>query len=87
MIASAVYILCALTSVGCAALLFRGYRRSRSRLLLWSFLCFIGLALNNIFLFLDQEVLLQVDLRLARVGPALLGMSLLVYSLIWDSRS
>ncbi|HEX2570685.1 MAG TPA: DUF5985 family protein [Polyangia bacterium] len=87
MIAAVVYLLCALTSIGCAALLFRGYRRSRSRLLLWSFLCFIGLALNNIFLFIDQEVLVHVDLRLARVVPALIGMSLLVYSLIWDSRS
>lgn len=87
MIAGAVYLLCALTSVGCAALLFRGYRRSGSRLLLWSFLCFIGLALNNIFLFVDQEVLIHTDLRLVRVVPALIGMSLLVYSLIWDSRS
>jgi hypothetical protein len=87
MIAGAVYLLCALTSMGCAALLFRGYRRSGSRLLLWSFLCFIGLALNNILLFVDQEVLIYVDLRLARVLPALLGMGFLVYSLIWDSRS
>jgi hypothetical protein len=87
MIAALVYVLCALTSIGCAALLFRGYRRSGSRLLLWSFLCFIGLALNNTFLFIDQEVLIHVDLRLVRVVPALLGMSLLVYSLIWDSRS
>jgi hypothetical protein len=87
MIAGTVYLLCALTSVGCAALLFRGYRRSRSRLLLWSFICFIGLGLNNILLFLDLEVFIEPDLRLARVLPALVGMGLLIYSLIWDSRS
>jgi hypothetical protein len=87
MIAGTVYLLCALTSVGCAALLFRGYRRSRSRLLLWSFICFIGLGLNNILLFLDLEVFIEPDLRLARVLPALVGLGLLIYSLIWDSRS
>jgi hypothetical protein len=87
MIAALVYLLCAFTSVGCAALLFRGYRRSRSRLLLWSFLCFLGLAVNNILLFIDLEVLTHVDLRHVRVLPALAGMGLLVYSLIWDSRS
>ena len=39
-----VYLLCAATSALCAALLVRSYRRSRSRLLLWSCLCFVGLA-------------------------------------------
>ena len=54
--AETVYVLCALTSILCAALLFRAYRGNRSRLLLWSTLCFVGLALNNVFLFVDIVV-------------------------------
>ena len=45
-----VYVLCALTSIACAVLLLRGYFRTRVRLLLWSGLCFVGLALNNALL-------------------------------------
>jgi hypothetical protein len=45
--AETVYILCALTSLACAVLLVRGYRRTPSRLLLLSSFCFVGLALNN----------------------------------------
>ena len=45
-----VYVLCALTSLACAILLLRGYFRTRVRLLLWSGLCFAGLALNNALL-------------------------------------
>lgn len=41
---AAVYILCGLTSVLCAVLLLRSYARKRVRLLLWSGLCFAGLA-------------------------------------------
>ena len=48
-----VYTLCAATSILCAWLLFRGYRRHRTRLLFWSALCFSGLALNNALLLFD----------------------------------
>ena len=48
--ASVVYALCALTSLACAVLLLRAYRRSWARLLFWSGLCFVGLALNNVLL-------------------------------------
>ena len=54
--AEVVYILCALTSLACAVLLIRGYRRSRSRLLLWSCLGFVALAANNVLLFVDLVV-------------------------------
>ncbi|HEX6099725.1 MAG TPA: DUF5985 family protein, partial [Thermoanaerobaculia bacterium] len=33
MFANLVYVLCALTTVACAVLLYRGYRRSHTRLL------------------------------------------------------
>ena len=85
MLANAIYILCALTSIVCAVLLVRGYRRSRVRLLFWSAWCFVGLALNNILLILDVRVLTQVDLEFWRAVPAVIGVSLLVYGLVWES--
>lgn len=81
-----VYGLCALTSVLCAILLLRGYLRSRVRLLLWSGLCFTGLALNNILLFIDVRVLPETDLSVVRTIPAVAGIAVLVYGLIWDMR-
>lgn len=80
------YSLCAITSIGCAVLLLRGYRRSRVRLLFWSGLCFIGLALNNVLLFIDVRVVPDVDLSLWRTIPAVLGVAVLLYGLIWETR-
>lgn len=83
--AEAVYVLCAVTSVACAALLARGYLRSRVRLLLWSSLCFVGLALNNLLLVVDLVIYRQGDLSLVRSASALAALSLLVFGLVWDS--
>lgn len=82
--AKAVFLLCALTSVTCALLLYRAFRSSRSRLLLWSALCFTGLAINNAMLVLDRVVFPGVDLSLWRQLPALGGIALLLYGLVWD---
>ena len=80
-----VYTLCALTSLLCAVLLLRGYRRSGMRLLLWSGLCFLMLAANNVILFLDLQVYGDaVDLGVLRQATALVGMGLLLYGLIWE---
>ncbi len=84
--ATAVYILCALTSLACAVLLLRGYWHNRVRLLFWSGLCFVGLAINNILLFVDVEIFPDIDLFMIRSLPALAGLGLLVYGLIWDSK-
>lgn len=81
-----VYALCALTSVACAVLLLRGYARSRVRLLLWSGICFIGLAINNIVLFVDVRLLPETDLSLIRSIPAVAGVLILVFGLIWETR-
>ena len=81
-----VYALCAITSVMCAVLLLRGYSSSRVRLLFWASLCFFGFALNNILLFVDLILLPQVDLFLWRTMPALVGVTLFLYGLIWESR-
>jgi hypothetical protein len=84
--AETVYSLCAILSIACAALLVRGYLRSRARFLMWSALCFVGLAANNILLFLDKVVFpTSVDLSLWRSAAALIAMLLLVIGLIWDA--
>lgn len=83
-VASVVYLLCAVTSLGCAMLLLRAYRRTSTRLLLWSGLCFVGLFINSALLVLDHRI--ATDLSIARTLPALVGVALLVYGLVWDSR-
>ncbi|MES2176874.1 MAG: DUF5985 family protein [Gemmatimonadota bacterium] len=80
-----VYALCALTSLGCAVMLLRGYRRSQLRLLLWSALCFACFALNNVLLIIDERVLPARDLSVVRSLPALVGIALLLYGLVWES--
>lgn len=80
-----VYALCALTSMIVAALLVRGFLRSRARLLLWSALCFVFLAVNNLLLFVDFS-LPMVDLSLWRAVPVVIGLALLIYGLVWEVR-
>ena len=85
---NAIYILCALTSISCSVLLIRAYFQTRARLLLWSSLCFVGLMINNLLLFLDKVVWPETDLPALVIGrnlAALVGLSLLVFGLIWDS--
>lgn len=84
MIGALVYALCALTSAACAFLLFRGYRNSGARLLFWAALCFVGLALNNTLVFIDEQLVLATDLSVWRSLPALAGIALFVYGLIWE---
>lgn len=80
-----VYVLCALTSLACSVLLLRGYRRTRTRLLLWSGLCFSGLFLNNILLLVNVGMVPNTDLSVVRALPSLVGIALLLYGLIWES--
>ena len=84
--AETVYLLCALTSSLCAALLFKGYRSSRTPLLFWASLCFGGLALHNVLLFVDLVLVPQVDFFYVRTGTALVSMLVLLYGLVWESR-
>lgn len=84
--ASAVYLLCTLTSLLCAALLLRGYLRGRRRLLLWSGLCFAGLTLSNALMFVDLALLPETpQLYTPRLVTAAAAMLLLVYGLVWDT--
>jgi hypothetical protein len=82
--AALVYLLCALTSLLCAGLLWRSYRKVRTGLLFWSALCFIGLAANNILLVVDMMVVEQIDLSLLRTVVSLVSMVVMLGSLIWE---
>ncbi len=78
------YLLCAATALVCSLLLLRGYRRSKTRLLLWCGLCFLALALDNLALFVDLVLLPETDLSLLPALAALVGIALLLYGLIWE---
>jgi hypothetical protein len=84
--AELIYILCAATSILCAVLLLRGYRRSRTRLLLWSSLCFLGLAFNNVVLFIDLVIVPSIDLWALRTATSVVSMTVLVFGLVWEDR-
>jgi len=84
--AEAVYILCAMTSILCAVLLFRGYRATRTSLLFWSSLCFAGLAGNNVLLVMDRVVFPSVEMSVWRASVGLFSMLVLLFGLVWESR-
>ena len=80
--AATVYIMSALISLATAILLLRSFAGTRSKLLFWAGLCFVGLTLNNLMLLLDKVLVTDVDLSTWRALPALAGMLLLVYGLV-----
>jgi hypothetical protein len=78
-----VYILCALTSLGCTVLLINRYRKSRVDLLFWSAVSFLLLTMTNILLVVDLVLLPKtVDLSIYRNLAALLAVSVQLYGLI-----
>jgi hypothetical protein len=80
-----IYTLCTLTALAVAALLLRGYFRTRFRLLLWSGLCFVGLTANNLLLALDKLVFVESDLSTWRLAVGLVAVLLLVTGLVMES--
>ncbi|MGO8765905.1 MAG: DUF5985 family protein [Limisphaerales bacterium] len=81
-----IYLLCMGTALICCALLFRGYRESRAQLLFWSGLCFATLTAENLVLFLDKIVFLQIDLWPCRTALSFLALVFLLYGLIWKAK-
>ena len=79
-----VYILCGVTSVGCAVLLLRQYRLTRGKLLFWSAGCFFCFAVTNVLLFVDLVLLPGIDLSLLRSLITLGGIVMLLAVLIWE---
>jgi hypothetical protein len=83
---AAVFLLCFATSVACLILLARSYARTRMRLLLWSSLCFVFLAINNLLLFFDVVVFpVEVNLLPFRQLSSVIGVGVLLYGFIWET--
>ena len=79
------YLLAIVTSLACTVLLFRAYAQRGLRLLLWSSLCFVGLSISNVLLFLDLVIFPTIELRPVRLIAALVGLLFLLYGFIWES--
>lgn len=86
MISAIVYLLCALTSLLCAIMLYLSFSKNGSRLIMWSMICFGCLALNNILLFVDKILLPEdVNLAVVRTIPGVIGVGILIWGFIWDT--
>jgi hypothetical protein len=85
-ISGGVFILCAATCLLCAIMLFRGYARTGVRLLFWSGLCFTGLMIDNIMVYIDVELVPEISLVVWRKVPGLLAISLLLYGLVTETK-
>ena len=80
-----VYILCFVTCAVCAGLLVRTWWRTRTRLLLWTAVSFVFLAINNFLLISDVLLLPDIDLIAMRYAAALAAGGTLIIGLIWES--
>jgi len=81
---TAVFVLIFVTCVVCLVLLVIAYRRTHMRLLLWSAICFVFLAINSMLIVLDLLLLPNVDLQLYRHIATLAAVSVLLFGFIWD---
>jgi hypothetical protein len=78
---TAVFVLCGLTSVVCALLLLRAYLAGGGRLLLGALICFVGLAINNVILFVDEVVGSLPEFHWRGI-PAVAGLLVLLFVLV-----
>lgn len=84
--AAFIYTLCTITCLVAALLLLRGWRQTRSPLLVWSGVCFAGLTLSNLLLVLDRTIYaVSADLSTERLVSAFVALLILVIGLIWES--
>lgn len=79
-----VFILCSLTSALCAALLFRAFRRTRTRLLFWCALCFVLLAASNSLAVADVLTPPVTNLLPYRQLASLSAVAVLIYGFLWE---
>jgi hypothetical protein len=86
MIPTLIYILCFITCCGCAFLLGKAYRASKSGLLFWSALCFLILGLANLLLLADLVIYPSTNLMILRNLVTLFAVVVLLIGLIFESR-
>jgi hypothetical protein len=84
-IQAAIYLLCFATSLFCLVLLARSYMKNRTKLLLWSALCFVGLAISNLLMIDVVFLPTQVDLLALRNLSSLAAVAVLLYGFIWET--
>jgi hypothetical protein len=75
------------TSAICAALLLRSYRASRSKLILYTALGFVFLALNNLFLVGDMVVFPDINLWPYRQAASVAAVAVLLYGFTFEVES
>ncbi|HTL71320.1 MAG TPA: DUF5985 family protein [Candidatus Eisenbacteria bacterium] len=80
-----IFALCGFTALWSAYLLMKGYLKNKSRLLLWSAICFAALSLSNFLIIVDRWIFPDIDLSFLRLFITLIGMLFLIYGLIWES--
>lgn len=78
------YALCALTALACAIMLLIGARKTGSRMLFWSGLCFAGLSVSNALIAVDAVTV--PDLGMLRLGVSLVSVALLLYGLVFEEK-
>ncbi|MGY3266369.1 DUF5985 family protein [Lysobacter sp. HA35] len=81
-----IYTLCALAALLCTVLLGSAARRVRSRMLVWSAICFGLLTAANVVLVLDFLVFPGIALWPVRQGLSVLALGALIYGLIMEER-
>ena len=82
---SLVYSLCLAASLACAFLLLATWRRSRTRLLFWTALGFVFLAVNNLFLVADLVLFPTFDLWPWRQAATAASVAVLLYGFVWEA--
>jgi hypothetical protein len=80
-VAAATFLLCAVTSVVCLALLVRAYRAAGGRLVFWTAVCFAGLAISNVLLAIDEVIVPALNIPWRRI-PGAIGLVALAYGLV-----
>ena len=78
-----IYLLCVATSLLCAYLLVLAYRANRTEVLIWSALCFVLLAVNNLVIAIDILLLPTIDLTIVQLTTSLAAAAVLLYGFIW----
>jgi len=80
-----VYLLCAATSLASGVLLLRAALSRGGGLLFWSSLCFFGMMLNNVLMYIDFIVFPNTDLSIYPNLVSLVSVMLLSAALVWYS--
>ncbi|MDP2315943.1 MAG: DUF5985 family protein [Pseudomonadota bacterium] len=81
-----VYLLCLITALGCAAVLFGAYIRTRAPLLFLAGMCFVGLAANDALVLIDVYVIPGTSLLRARRVVGFVAVALMLAGLIFHDK-